>query len=1059
MKDDDLQKYHRIAMDNSELALRALRNGDIGKFKELSERAFEYEKKAALGMYNQHVEPSRSVLFRSAGYIALDNADFIEAKKLYEYALEGDVPGEISEELEELRTEIDRIQTENENLIQVALTFLNNKPKPITVQDIESDIERALGAFKENEINRDYVSEYLRRQFSIDSDKHTILDEGYEPWIDARKGEVDKRFWERYKNYLLKDQKWAPDTVDKLDDITDDVLDRLKNPKTEGDWDKRGMVVGQVQSGKTSNYIGLMSKAADYGYKIIVVLAGLTKDLRSQTQLRTDLGFLGWDTQVDRESPGESRNFGVSKYDSRPQAHYLTTSALDGDFKSTSRRIVGVNPRVAGHLVLVVKKNPTVLKEFIRWFSDLGDELGDGKKLVKRLPLLVIDDEADNASINISPNTVSTINGLIRSLLSLFQQSAYVGYTATPFANVFIPLTEDEDDISRGLNVRLSEFWKYSGRDLFPKDFILNIPAPSNYIGPKEIFGLDGEISSEPDKEYQGLPLLKEIKPIEYSVYFPDKHKKDDPLPDNLPESLKLAIKSFILTCAIRRARGQIKVHNSMLVHVTRFVRWQNKIASLINRLLKNWQQQIQYSQGTIVSELKELYDKEFYAITDMVIEDERYDDTIIRHLDWFEVETQLKKSSAKIKVRAIHGDSTQEGLEGFENISSLDYYQYRHTGLSVIAVGGNKLSRGLTLEGLSVSYYLRASVMYDTLMQMGRWFGYRHGYLDLCRLYTSGELIKWYKYITVASEELREEFEQMKRERKSPKNFGIKVRRSPGVLKITATNKMRSSQEMQLTYSDKLRETWCFKRDRKLINDNYKHTYSIINSLEPPIFKNGQQFVWQGENNFETVLQFLRGYTADNRVDHQKIIEYISEQSKHNFLVNWTIVLISNQQNKRSNLFKINDEYISVGLTMRSDSRSGNGDYYEVAKSHIIDPKHEYIDFNTRGKLFEKALELTVEDWKRSERKNKKKEAPVTPTGKNIRALRPVQNGLLLVYPLDPKPNGWEDSDLEIPIVGYAISFPKNDSDKKLTYEVNEVFMKEFDYEIEDFEDLDIEE
>lgn len=1056
MTNDDLQKYHRIAMDNSELALRALRNGDMDKFKELSERAFEYEKKAALGLYNQHIEPSRSILFRSAGYIALDNADFLEARKLHEYALEGDVPGELNEELDELRTEIDRIQTENESLIQVALTFLNIRPKPVSIQEIENDIDRALGSFKKKEINRDYVTEYLRRQFSIDSDNHVILDEGYEPWIHTRKGEVDKRFWERYKNYLLKDQRWAPDTVDKLDDITDDVLDHLKNPRTTGDWDKRGMVVGQVQSGKTSNYIGLMSKAADYGYKTIIVLAGLTKDLRAQTQLRTDLGFLGWDTQVDRESPEDNRNFGVSKYDSRPQAHYLTTSALDGDFKSTSRRSVGVNPGVAGHMVLVVKKNPTVLKEFIKWFSERGDELGDGKKLVKRLPLLVIDDEADNASINISPETISTINGLIRSLLSLFQQSAYVGYTATPFANVFIPLTEDEDDISRGLNVRLPEFWKYSGRDLFPKDFILNIPPPSNYIGPKEIFGLEAEISAEPEKAFTGLPLLKEIESIEYGAYFPNKHKMMDSMPEGLPDSLKRAIKSFILTCAIRRARGQIKVHNSMLIHVTRFVRWQNKIASLINRLLKSWQQQIQYNQGTIISELKELYEKDFFPITDKVIKDERYDDTIIRHLDWFEIETQLKKASAKIKVRAIHGDSTQEGLD-FDNISSLDYYQYRRSGLSVIAVGGNKLSRGLTLEGLSVSYYLRASVMYDTLMQMGRWFGYRHGYLDLCRLYTSGELIKWYKYITVASEELCGEFEQMKRERKSPRNFGIKVRRNPDVLKITATNKMRSSQEMQLTYSDKLRETWCFKRDEKLFKSNYEHTYNLINSLSSPTVKNGQQFVWQDENNSEIVLRFLKGYEADNRIEHQKIMEYISEQTKINFLINWTVVFISNEKNKRNDLFRINDEDISVGLTMRSDSRSGEGNYYEVAKSHIIDPKHEYIDFDVSGQSFKDALAQTTEDWKISERKNRKKDPPITPTGKNIRALRHVQKGLLLIYPLDPKPNGWEESGLDIPIIGYAISFPKNEKDKKLTYEVNEVFMKEFDYEIEDFEDVDI--
>lgn len=1045
MTNEELEQLHRLAMDNSELALIALRQGDIGKFHQLSAEAFIYEKKAALGLYNQQLEPSRSVLFRSAAYIALDNANFIEAQKLYEYALEGDVPDEIEEELEELKVEIDRIKTENESLILVALTFLNNRPKPVLREQITQDIERGILSFSKKEINLKYVTSYLERQFSIESDHHTTLEEGYEPWIHARKGSVEKKFWDRYVKYLRNDAKWAPDTIDKLNDITDDVLDHLKDPKTRGDWDKRGMVVGQVQSGKTSNYIGLMCKAADYGYKIIVVLAGMTNDLRSQTQLRTDIGFLGWDTQVDR-SDSESRNFGVSKYDITPQAHYFTTSAMDGDFRTTARYMTGTNPK-SGHIVVVVKKNPTVLKEFIRWFADRGELLADGKKLVKDLPLLVIDDEADNASVNISASSTSSINGLIRSLLSLFQQSAYVGYTATPFANVFIPLTEGEDNASRGLNIQLPEFWKYSGKDLFPKDFIINIPPPSNYVGPKEIFGIESELSINPEKTEVGLPLLKKVLPIEYQSYFPDKHKKDETPPEGLPESLNEALKSFILVCAVRRARGQINVHNSMLIHVTRFVRWQNKIATLINRQLKFYQEQIEYKQGNLINELKELYEKEFIPITDTIINTSGFEDPFIVSLDWFEVKTQLNKAVSKIQVRAIHGDSTQEGLS-FDNVTSLDYYTYKDAGLSVIAVGGNKLSRGLTLEGLSVSYYLRSSKMYDTLMQMGRWFGYRPGYVDLCRLYTSEELIKWYKYITVASEELRAEFEEMKIQRKSPRSFGIKIRQHPDILQITATNKMRNSQEMELTFSDKLRETWCFRRDKKLINENYLYTFAFINSLGISTHKNGQPYTWYQENNSKDVIHFLKEYQADNKLEHEKITEYVIEQTKAGFLVNWTIVLISNEKNKRNDLFKINDHYISLGLTMRSDFANGKGNYYEISRSHILDPKHEYIDFDISGQLFQEALDLTIEDWKISTRKNKNSDAPLVPTGKNVRAKRPVTEGLLIIYPLDPKPDGWLDSQINDPIIGYAISFPKNENDRKLKYKVNEVFMIEYDHE-----------
>jgi hypothetical protein len=1059
MTNEELEKYHRIAMDNSELALIALREGDFEKFRQLSADAFHNEKKAALGLYNQEVEPSRSVLFRSAAYIALDNANFIEAQKLYEYALEGEAPEEIKTELEELKVEIDRIKAENEELMLASLLYLKRQPKPIRKEDVVKAVAKRSGSFDEKEINLEYIYEYLERQFSIGADKHTTIleEETFEPWIHNKKGSVEMRFWDRYINYLQLDEKWAPDTIDKLDDITDDVLDHLKDPAAAGSWDKRGMVVGQVQSGKTSNYIGLMCKAADYGYKIIVVLAGTTNDLRSQTQLRTDIGFLGWDTQVDRSGDNERTNFGAGKYDNSLQAHYFTSSAMDGDFKTTARYITGTNTRI-GYTVVIVKKNSTVLKEFIKWFAARGNPLPDGKVIVRGLPLLLIDDEADNASINVSANGISTINGLIRSLLSLFEKSAYVGYTATPFANVFIPLTEGEDYAVKGLNIQLPEFWKYSGKDLFPRDFIINIPPPSNYTGPKEIFGIDGEISADPDKAAAALPLMRPLMAEDYQEYFPDKHKKDDKLPEKLPEKLEEAIKSFILVCAIRRARGQINVHNSMLVHVTRYVRWQNKTASLITRQLKFYQQQIRYRQGTLINELRELYERDFRPTTAEIINMPEFEDLSVFAPDWFEIETQLSKAASKIQVRAIHGDTTQEGLD-YDNVTSLDYFTYKDRGgLSVIAVGGNKLSRGLTLEGLSVSYYLRASKMYDTLMQMGRWFGYRPGYVDLCRLYTSEELIKWYKYITVASEELRAEFEYMKLERKSPRKFGMKVRQHPDVLRITATNKMKSSQEMELTFSAKLRETWCFSRNTLIVTENYKHTFHFINSLGTPEEKNDQPFVWRRENNSSDVIRFLEGYKADNKLEHEKITEYIREQAKVNFLTNWTIVLISNQKDKKNKLFKANGEYVSVGLTMRTDAAKGKGSFYEISKSHIIDPRHEFIDFDVTGEGYNRALQLTIEDWKGSQRKNKRPDEPDIPSGKNIRPERPVTEGLLLIYPLDPRPKGWENSPLKDPVIGYAISFPKNDKDKKLKYRVNEVFQEEYGYD-DELEEMDMEE
>jgi hypothetical protein len=1054
MKHEELQEFHRLAMDNAELSLMALRQGNFEKFRQLSSQAFIYEKKAALGLYDQQIEPSRSVLFRSAAYIALDNADFIEAQKLYEFALEGDVPNEIEEELKELKFEIDRIKTQNETFIQHVIIQLKSKTK-VSKELIESEIERIIKIFEPKEINTISASQYLERQFAIDSEKHTTIEtEDYETWIYEKKGTIEKRYWDRYKQLLLTDKEWAPDTIDKLDNITDDILDHLKNPKDDGDWDKRGLVVGHVQSGKTSNYIGLMCKAADYGYKIIVVLAGLSKDLRSQTQFRIDEGFLGWDTKIDRSLQEQAKRFGVSKYDNRPQAHYLTSSALDGDFGTAKTYGSGTNIKGTDPVVVVVKKNGSVLKELIKYLANQGELIEDEKRIIKKIPILVIDDEADNASININPEGISTINGLIRSLLSIFQRSAYVGYTATPFANVFIPLAKSEDALSLGLNITKASFWKDSGEDLFPRDFIINIPPPSNYMGPKEVFGIDSEVSVDQEKAILGLPIVNKINSDECQKYFPLNHKMPDDPPSSIPESLKEAIKSFILSCAIRRARGDFKEHNSMLVHVTQFVRWQNKIASLIDRQLKSYQQQIQYKQGKLLSELKHLYESKFIPVTNKFIEDKRFENDRIKIYDWLEIERQLNKSASKIQVRAIHGESTSENLD-FPNISALDYYDHKN-GLSVIAIGGNKLSRGLTLNGLSMSYYIRPSKMYDTLMQMGRWFGYHPTYIDLCRLYTTDNLIKWYKYITVASEELREEFDEMKKLRKTPRQFGIKVRQHPDVLLITASNKMGSGELMELTFSDKLRETWCFKRDKLLIQNNYLHSVNFINSLGKPQPKNGQPFVWYSKNNFELLTQFLGAYVADNTLEHFKIIDYITEQAKASFLINWTIVLISNERDKKNNFFKINNKFVGVGLTMRSDDRKGEGENYEISRSHIIDPKHEFIDFDTNGELYKTALQQTIEDWSISQRKNKKPEPPAIPTGKNIRAKRPVTDGLLLIYPLDPNPEGWKESTISNPIIGYALSFPKNESDRKITYKVNETFMD--DYAYEEPEEIDIE-
>ncbi|GAA4435784.1 Z1 domain-containing protein [Pontibacter saemangeumensis] len=947
---------------------------------------------------------------------------------------------------------------------QIGVTLLQGK-RNVTDADLKDTISNILKLFPNLLGESDSMYKYLESQFSVFSDNYRILvdDETYVPWLKNKKSEIKWSFWNRYVMYLQK--KIAPSTLNKLDNLTDDILDRIIDPKTPGSWDKRGMVVGQVQSGKTGNYIGLINKAADAGFKLIIVLAGMHDSLRSQTQIRVDEGFLGFNTQTAMNFSNAGNRIGVGQYNKNLPAHALTTSRLNGDFKAQAAQSSGVNIRGTDPIILVVKKNPSILKNLITWLAARGDKTPDGKIIIRDLPFLLIDDEADNASINVDPRKVSTINGSIRALLSLFEQSAYIGYTATPFANIFIPLLNDNQ--TKGLNMNIKDFEFSVGQDLFPRDFIINIPAPSNYIGPSKVFGLPAASSSENAEE----PLPVVVKISDYINFVPDKHKKGGPLPTELPQSLKYAVKCFILSCAARRARKQVNVHNSMLVHVSRFIDWQDRISSLVDAELKFYQRQIEFDQGNVVKELRKIWVEEFEPKTRQVInQTHTYTDPEIKPISWSRVKAELFNASSKIEVRAVHGDKNVAGLS-YHNISPIDYFTSEQQGnyLSVIAIGGDKLSRGLTLEGLTTSYYLRASKMYDTLMQMGRWFGYRPGYADLCRLFTSNDLIEWFKHITIASEEMRSEFDYMFLLNETPRNYGLKVRTHPGVLKITSANKFRHKHIMMLSYSGKLEQTHNFKIDPQIFSRNFSVTTDLIKALEDPIGPvnkevENQKYVWQKPNNSNLITQFLRSFSiAREVVDVHKMADYIDAQVRKGNLTDWTVALINNTMVKDEadkGIVEINGEEKEIGLTDRSITLTRPDEIvssYTINKAMIISPNHELIDMDDIE--IGRALALTEMDWGKSNREGK----PSLPSGARIKYTRKAIKGLLLLYPLHHAPlHRWlldtstpekkeygtkRETYSDVPIFGFAISFPEIVNDEKIEYAVNNQFIQEFDY------------
>jgi len=611
-----------------------------------------------------------------------------------------------------------------------------------------------------------FVVKSLQERFSIHMGMGTLFSgEDYTPWLDQAKADIDWYYWGRYEKYLI-EKGFPSDVVRTLNRITDQVLDHLENPNKEGRWARKGMVMGHVQSGKTANYIGLVCKAADSGYRVIIVLAGMLNSLRNQTQERIDKGFLGWSTKLKTEIG--SAVFGNTR---RPLC--FTTSVEDFK-KNIATQISAPIESLKEPVILVIKKNQSTLENLRTWLTD------NNPHNLKDFPMLLIDDEADHASINtnVQGTDATAINRGIRKLLKLFVRSSYLGYTATPFANIFIdPETENE----------------MLGDDLFPRDFIISLDPPDNYVGPSKLFTRDAD-----------LDCIREV--IDNEDWLPLRHKIDF-RPHTLSASLKEAVGCFVLTRAIRLLRGQTQTHSSMMVNVSRFTKLQLHITGLLDERLKQIQQAVRnYAQlseqlaleNVEIADLKRIWTKEFSDAG----------------FSWAEIQSILKEAASPIGVIAVNSASAEK----------LDYSKENYpNGRNLIAVGGLGLSRGLTLEGLTVSYFLRNSIMYDTLMQMGRWFGYRDGYSDLCRIFMSPDAASWYGHIAEATEELRGDFRAMKMAGMTPKDFGLRIRSHPDSLIVTARNKMRLGRGVpqQIDLAGRLAETSVVLVDSETLDHN----------------------------------------------------------------------------------------------------------------------------------------------------------------------------------------------------------------------------------------------
>lgn len=873
-------------------------------------------------------------------------------------------------------------------------------------------------------VDKRELFEILIADFSIGKGSITEMNGDITPWLYSRKDDINWELWSRYKSYMHEKDPSFP--INDLDDFTDKILDKCYNPKESGSWDRRGMVVGHVQSGKTSNYVGLINKATDAGYKVIIVIAGTISSLRRQTQERIDEGYIGKSSSAYINNYGENKIIGVGKYKVDTDIYSLTSSFYrtgdEGDFnQGIANRLnipIGKNP-----VVFVIKKNKSILENLIDWFSkDSNIRVVNGQPKLFDVPALIIDDEADAASVNATKdiNDIKAINKLIRTLLNVFDQNTFVGYTATPYANLFIP-----QDFNDELTTVVKGKTYFIGEDLFPKDFIINIIAPKNYIGAAKIFGLENPITGESHEPLNVFRVIDDYDPPFFRTV--NRNNKED-LPEYLPQSLELALKSFILTCAIRRLRGHEKKHNSMLVHVALYVKWIDRVASLVSDRMKDFKNYINANDTKFLKELEELFINDFLPTTENVIENLDYKDSRIELHNWESVKAELKKATSKIDVRAVHGTRSTTNLE-YHNIDEIDYSRYEE-GLSVIAVGGGRLARGITLEGLSTSYYLRTTRMYDSLMQMGRWFGYRPGYVDLCRLYTTETIYEWFNHITMATEEMRYDFDEMTTRNLKPKDFTLKVRNHHGLLAITSVAKLFWAKDITMSFSDSNKQTYLLLKDEKSINNNMKIYENLFERLGFPedhniktTAQNKVRYLMYRDVEIEILTDFIENYQIKIPSINSKIIsEYIKLQKEKNTIKEWNICIVSNtneevllydkgvdrskKENRKpfpSKKYNLSANGNSIELSCSVRNQTEPSDLYKITKNQIDDVVDRQVDLdeNSSGSIKER-------------RANENK-------------------GLLLIYALDER--GTTNVENGIPIIGYSLHFPKLENEVQVSY------------------------
>lgn len=784
-----------------------------------------------------------------------------------------------------------------------------------------------------------FVTEYEERIAKVESDDPPVLHGPRDPWYPGPNADADT-YWPALRQFFVTELGWSENRVRPVDRASSKVLAYTPRPELPA-WTSKGLVVGYVQSGKTTNFTSVIAKAADVGYKLVIVLSGIHNGLRRQTQERLDqqlreLVPTAWLTLTDKAQ------------DFRPPSMQSTALLHNQDSKVA---------------LCVAKKNKTVLKRLDAWLEDAAKQ-----RVLADLPVLVIDDEADQASVE-----TKSINPLIRQILAKLPRCTYIGYTATPFANILI-------DPAAG--------------DLYPENFILNLPRPDGYFGSERIFGreaVEGDEASGADLD--GFDMVRLIDDDEIERLRPAGKKAEATFEPDITASLETATRWFWLATAARRARGD-DGHSTMLIHTSVKIMVHEGFKDPLVDLRDHTLRRLRSGGDALLDELETLWKAETARVPAAEfpgLPDTSFGD-VLKRLD------------------EVIG-STRVVLD---NCRSEDRLDYSTPGQIAIAVGGATLSRGLTLEGLVVSFFVRAAQAYDTLLQMARWFGFRRGYEDLPRIWMTDQLEQWFRHLATVEHEIRLDIDRYEQQGLTPTEFGVRIRTHP-VLRVTA--KMGAYKPAYASYGGRRIQTRYFtENDAAWLRANLDAADTLVRDVRAAGgigegLTTGTTLYRDVEADLvERFLSSYRSHRESPDLDADLVLKYIRKQRQQGALDVWSVAVMAGS----------GGDHGAVTL--------GGLSFPRISRAKLKGTGPERADIKTLMSKDHRVVDLPM--------------TPQQARAKNESELMDARNldplardrGLLLIYPIDPRSEpGASNVKTRSPlgavddVIGMALVFPGN--------------------------------